>query len=89
MYWYCAQLHPPAYVDPESRYKRIFAQIEAEVKRGSIICLQEVNRDWAGRLHAYFANNEYHFAYSEYLQRDIYSPQDARRANLAHLLLLA
>lgn len=32
-----------------------------EIKREGIICLQEVSRTWAGKLHVDFARRGYHF----------------------------
>ena len=41
-------------------------KLRPEIERSAIICLQEVSREWAGRLHANFAQLGYHFIVDNY-----------------------
>ena len=56
----------PADLDPETRYSRLLIKLRPEIERSAIICLQEVSREWAGRLHANFAQLGYHFIVDNY-----------------------
>lgn len=52
-------------LDPEhllaaNRLPVILEKLDEEMNRNSLICLQEVSYDWAGSLHAHFANKGYH-----------------------------
>ena len=49
-----------------TRLERIFRQLDAEVERGAVVCLQEVGRGWAGELHKYFADKGFYFVHSGY-----------------------
>lgn len=51
----------PANLDGDTRFARICATLEDEIANNSIICLQEVGQGWYGRLHAFFAQRNYHF----------------------------
>jgi mRNA deadenylase 3'-5' endonuclease subunit Ccr4 len=57
---------PPADLDPETRYQRVLEKLEVEVEAGSIIALQEVSREWASRLCAFFQRNGYTFISTQY-----------------------
>ena len=48
-------------VDPTNRLKAISIQLEHEMKQQSVICLQEVSRDWASAFHVLFSQGKYHF----------------------------
>mmetsp|Transcript_30861 Transcript_30861/g.99563 ORF Transcript_30861/g.99563 Transcript_30861/m.99563 type:complete len:377 (+) Transcript_30861:60-1190(+) len=51
---------------PETRLERVTKYLELETYQESVICLQEVSRDWAGPLQVFFAKRNYHFAASLY-----------------------
>eukprot|EP00928_Gymnodinium_smaydae_P052830 TRINITY_DN36982_c0_g1_i1.p1 TRINITY_DN36982_c0_g1~~TRINITY_DN36982_c0_g1_i1.p1 ORF type:complete len:375 (-),score=93.10 TRINITY_DN36982_c0_g1_i1:63-1187(-) len=57
-----------AALDPELRYRRVLAQLEA-ARHGApgpavVLCLQEVNEAWASRLHVHFQRMGYHMIYA-------------------------
>jgi hypothetical protein len=56
----------PADLDPETRYRRVLARLGPEMERNAVICLQEVSREWAGRLHSFFAQRGYHLVVDGY-----------------------
>ena len=70
----CSELSEPEYftkcspedLDPETRYRRVLARLGPEMERNAVICLQEVSREWAGRLHSFFAQRGYHFVMDGY-----------------------
>ena len=51
----------PEYLDSEYRFNGLRAKLEREISEKSIVCLQEVSHQWAGRLHAFFASKNYYF----------------------------
>mmetsp|Transcript_21305 Transcript_21305/g.37290 ORF Transcript_21305/g.37290 Transcript_21305/m.37290 type:complete len:427 (-) Transcript_21305:287-1567(-) len=51
----------PEDLDARNRLPRIIEKLEKEVRQDSIICLQEVSYDWAGKLATYFQQNDYFF----------------------------
>lgn len=55
-----------ANLDPDTRYARVIARLGPEMERNAIICLQEVSREWAGKLHSFFAQRGYHFVVDTY-----------------------
>jgi hypothetical protein len=56
----------PANLDADTRYARVVARLGPEMERNAVICLQEVSREWAGRLHSFFAQRGYHFVMDAY-----------------------
>jgi mRNA deadenylase 3'-5' endonuclease subunit Ccr4 len=48
------------------RLKRILKALDVEVAAGSVLCLQEVGREWSGELHKYFSDKGFHFIHSGY-----------------------
>jgi len=49
------------------RWERLVTKLEAAIektKKPTVICLQEVDETWAGRLHQHFQSKDYHFAYA-------------------------
>jgi mRNA deadenylase 3'-5' endonuclease subunit Ccr4 len=56
----------PKHLDSETRYEKLLEQLLAEMKSGSVICLQEVSQLWAGRLHSFFLKHNYYFVSSHY-----------------------
>jgi 2',5'-phosphodiesterase len=55
----------PAHLDENYRLPLLLQKIEHELSQSSrrtIICLQEVSDEWAGALHVFFANRNYHLA---------------------------
>jgi hypothetical protein len=48
------------------RLKRIMKSLDVEVAAGSVLCLQEVGREWSGELHKYFSSKGFHFIHSGY-----------------------
>lgn len=56
----------PEDCDPNTRYRRITAQLQAEVDQGSVMALQEVSETWASRLTVFFAQRNYHFTFRCY-----------------------
>jgi 2',5'-phosphodiesterase len=59
----------PEYLDPEYRFQGLCSKLERETSMNSIVCLQEVSHQWAGRLHTYFASKNYHFITALYGRR--------------------
>lgn len=56
----------PVDLQPETRLSRIKSKLEAEIRDGAVICLQEVSQTWAGPLHAFFQQRHYHFVTALY-----------------------
>ena len=59
----------PQDLEASARLPRILRQLDAEVDAGAVVCLQEVGREWCGRLHKYFADKGFHFVHSGYGER--------------------
>jgi 2',5'-phosphodiesterase len=51
----------PEFLDEEYRYEKLLDVLTKELKKGSVICLQEVSQKWYGRLHVFFNRNGYYF----------------------------
>jgi 2',5'-phosphodiesterase len=51
----------PGNLDPKNRLDKVRIQLQKEIDSKSIICLQEVSNTWAGALHKFFSNSDYHF----------------------------
>jgi hypothetical protein len=51
----------PENLDTANRLKKIKTKLKAEIDQEAIICLQEVSTTWAGALHQFFSQNNYHF----------------------------
>ena len=49
------------HLDPVYRFAQLKSKLDNEISMQSVICLQEVSGDWAGRLHSYFVLNKYYF----------------------------
>ena len=49
----------PANLEPETRFARVAQKLGIEINKRACICLQEVSRDWSGKLHALFQQNQY------------------------------
>ena len=49
----------PANLEPDTRLSRVVSKLKSEIDKRAIICLQEVSRDWSGKLHALFQQNGY------------------------------
>lgn len=60
------RLRDPADLDPDTRFDRLLTKLEPHVKRGAVIALQELSRDWAGRLHVFFRGQGYTMVNSQY-----------------------
>jgi len=64
-----SHLASPSYFthcDPDTlkaseRLPKVLSKFEDEMESKPIFCLQEVSYDWAGELHTFFANRNYHF----------------------------
>ena len=50
----------PEHLNPTNRLSSVLQKIDAELEKSSIVCLQEVSHDWAGKFHAHFSNQGYH-----------------------------
>eukprot|EP00532_Pseudo-nitzschia_australis_P004891 CAMPEP_0168192482 /NCGR_PEP_ID=MMETSP0139_2-20121125/18071_1 /TAXON_ID=44445 /ORGANISM="Pseudo-nitzschia australis, Strain 10249 10 AB" /LENGTH=391 /DNA_ID=CAMNT_0008115723 /DNA_START=234 /DNA_END=1409 /DNA_ORIENTATION=- len=50
----------PEHLNPTNRLPSVLQKIDAEIEKSSVVCLQEVSHDWAGRFHAHFCNKGYH-----------------------------
>jgi len=62
--WFDAR---PKYLDAKKRFNKIVnAKLHRIVKAKSIICLQEVSRNWAAKFYKYFLDKNYCFIYSSY-----------------------
>jgi len=59
----------PRDLDPKNRLPVVLQKIDDEIEKSSIICLQEVSHDWAGRFHSHFANKGYHLVTGLYGKR--------------------
>ncbi|KAK3241996.1 hypothetical protein CYMTET_48292 [Cymbomonas tetramitiformis] len=56
----------PSNLDSSVRLERVLKKLEPEIKKNSIICLQEVSMMWAGKLEHFFGNRDYRFVYHLY-----------------------
>lgn len=56
-------------LNPVARLEKIEKLLDAEASPSTVFCLQEVSRDWAGKLQVFFAARDYHFATSLYGHR--------------------
>jgi mRNA deadenylase 3'-5' endonuclease subunit Ccr4 len=80
-------------LEEEHRYETLISRhLSSEVSRGAIICLQELTRGWAQRLHVYFAEHNYalvasHYGYTKngYMGVAVAYPRDSMR--LRHVAL--
>lgn len=59
----------PEDLNPLNRLDKIEKLLDAELSPSTVVCLQEVSRDWAGKLHVFFAARDYQFATSLYGHR--------------------
>lgn len=50
----------PDHLQASNRLPVVMEKLQEEMNQQSILCLQEVSQDWAGSLHAHFANNGYY-----------------------------
>lgn len=50
----------PEVLENSGRFSKIKAKLEAEIKNGAIIALQEVSEKWANELTVFFIKNKYH-----------------------------
>lgn len=51
------------------RLPKILDELDGEVERGAILCLQEISTTWAGELHRFFAGRDYHLVTALYAGR--------------------
>jgi mRNA deadenylase 3'-5' endonuclease subunit Ccr4 len=51
----------PDHLRAEQRLPVVLEKLEEQRNKHTIFCLQEVSREWAGELHTYFSNCNYHF----------------------------
>ena len=49
----------PSNLESHTRLTRVVSKLKSEIDKRAIICLQEVSRDWSGKLHALFSMNGY------------------------------
>lgn len=56
----------PAAMNPERRFAAVLSKLKPQVSRGAIICLQEVNQAWSGKLYVWFAKRRYRMISSQY-----------------------
>ena len=53
-------------VEPKLRLIRLKDKLEEEIAKHSIICLQEVSREWSSVLHSYSSQQNYYYISSQY-----------------------
>ena len=58
-----------ANLQPDVRFDRVVSKLQTETQRGAVICVQEVSRDWASKLHPFFAQQGYHFIVDTYSEQ--------------------
>lgn len=58
-----------AALDQSNRLIKVKEKLEQEIASKSIICLQEVSHNWAGKLHPFFVNRGYHLVTALYGHR--------------------
>eukprot|EP00928_Gymnodinium_smaydae_P041140 TRINITY_DN27852_c0_g1_i1.p1 TRINITY_DN27852_c0_g1~~TRINITY_DN27852_c0_g1_i1.p1 ORF type:complete len:481 (-),score=71.11 TRINITY_DN27852_c0_g1_i1:50-1447(-) len=56
----------PADLDASARLRRVLSKFDVHTEHRAVICVQEVSRDWSGKLHAYFQQRGYTFVTSLY-----------------------
>ena len=56
----------PRDLEADTRLQRVLHKLGAQVEKRAIICLQEVSREWSGKLHAFFQQRNYTFIDSLY-----------------------
>lgn len=59
-------MSPLAAMNPKRRFSSVLAKIKPHVSRGAVICLQEVNESWSGKLYVWFAKRRYRMISSQY-----------------------
>lgn len=52
--------------DPENRLPKIMTRLEVAAAENTVIALQEVDLEWAGKLHAFFAERDYCVVFGQY-----------------------
>merc|ERR1712166_1393968 len=52
----------PNDLDHEIRFQRVAAKLEEQMRAGAVLCLQEVSRNWAGKLIPLFEKHGYTYA---------------------------
>jgi len=52
----------PKDLDHETRFRRVEAQLVEQMEAGAVLCLQEVSRNWGGRLTPLFEKHGYMYA---------------------------
>lgn len=62
--YYC--YNDPEHLHPDNRFQKLIRFLDTEVEKGTILCLQEVSQEWAGKLHAWFQRQNYHVLISLY-----------------------
>eukprot|EP00529_Nitzschia_sp_RCC80_P027913 CAMPEP_0113441988 /NCGR_PEP_ID=MMETSP0014_2-20120614/1375_1 /TAXON_ID=2857 /ORGANISM="Nitzschia sp." /LENGTH=257 /DNA_ID=CAMNT_0000332867 /DNA_START=215 /DNA_END=988 /DNA_ORIENTATION=- /assembly_acc=CAM_ASM_000159 len=63
--WHFSTLDPD-HLSAKNRLPAVIKQLDDEISSSSLICLQEVSHDWAGKFHTHFAQNGYNFIYGPY-----------------------
>eukprot|EP01088_Endostelium_zonatum_P010234 TRINITY_DN23606_c0_g1_i1.p1 TRINITY_DN23606_c0_g1~~TRINITY_DN23606_c0_g1_i1.p1 ORF type:complete len:396 (-),score=63.85 TRINITY_DN23606_c0_g1_i1:27-1214(-) len=56
----------PEHLFHRNRYKILQAKLTEETTLGSVICLQEVSRNWSAKLHVFFTQKNYNYIPSLY-----------------------
>eukprot|EP00442_Polarella_glacialis_P028795 CAMPEP_0115145386 /NCGR_PEP_ID=MMETSP0227-20121206/62085_1 /TAXON_ID=89957 /ORGANISM="Polarella glacialis, Strain CCMP 1383" /LENGTH=225 /DNA_ID=CAMNT_0002554895 /DNA_START=22 /DNA_END=696 /DNA_ORIENTATION=+ len=56
----------PEDLDKANRLPKILARLREDVADGRIIALQEVDLEWAGQLHVFFAEQDYAVVFAQY-----------------------
>lgn len=59
----------PEFLDAKYRLESLKSKLESECATNAVICLQEVSHTWSGKLHAFFAERNYHFVTALYGNR--------------------
>ena len=56
----------PQNLNQKNRLVKVMDKLENEVQKDAIICLQEVSTKWAGQLHSFFSERNYHMVHMGY-----------------------
>jgi len=59
----------PSDLEGHARLERVLAKLEGHTSASAVVCLQEVCREWCGKLHAFFQQRGYSFVTSLYAKQ--------------------
>eukprot|EP00466_Bigelowiella_natans_P005072 jgi/Bigna1/71570/fgenesh1_pg.16_\ len=70
-------------LNPRRRLERILRKLSTETAKRSVICLQEISLRWAGPLHSFFQQRDYHLVLGQIVSFDGHSMDDYMGSGIA------